>query len=114
MLESVGPLLTPPCPSQKVAGVRNRFQPLQKLPTAKMEIEALADSLFNQMQEREEADVRRLKGVASFISGSQCGWFRSSARNSALTRRINQATLSRSASTLETLLSPTAPVASAP
>ncbi|KAK4701513.1 hypothetical protein P7C70_g4720, partial [Phenoliferia sp. Uapishka_3] len=55
----------------KVSGVRNRFQPLKDLPTNKKEIEDLADTLFKQMTDREEADVARLKGVAAFASGSQ-------------------------------------------
>ncbi|KAL8293238.1 hypothetical protein RQP46_000932 [Phenoliferia psychrophenolica] len=58
----------------KVSGVRNRYMPLKKLPTpkAKVTTEKLALKLFNQLVDREEADVKRLHSVATFISAPEC------------------------------------------
>ncbi|GAA5948668.1 hypothetical protein JCM3765_004967 [Sporobolomyces pararoseus] len=56
----------------KVSGVMNRYAVLKPLPKTQDEIEELAKKLFDQMHEREEADVNRLKGVGDFIRQDQC------------------------------------------
>ncbi|GAA6010329.1 hypothetical protein JCM11491_006270 [Sporobolomyces phaffii] len=56
----------------KVAGVMNRYAVLQELPSTQEEIDEMATKLYEQMYEREEADVNRLKGVADFIRQDQC------------------------------------------
>jgi len=56
----------------KVTGVRNRYAVLKPLPTEQSEIDDMAEELFNQMFEREEADVKRLRGVGDFIRQDQC------------------------------------------
>lgn len=50
----------------------NRYAVLKTLPTTQAEIDELAKDLFNQMHEREEADVNRLKGVGNFIRQDEC------------------------------------------
>ncbi|GAA5876265.1 hypothetical protein JCM16303_007075 [Sporobolomyces ruberrimus] len=56
----------------KLSGVMNRYAVLQPLPTSQVDIDDLAENLFSQMAEREEADVSRLKGVGDFIRQNQC------------------------------------------
>ncbi|KAL8292929.1 hypothetical protein RQP46_000623 [Phenoliferia psychrophenolica] len=62
----------------KVSGVRNRFQPLGKLPQAKEEVEELADALFKQMADREglAAELCTYFGDKSVPNGScgNCTW----------------------------------------
>lgn len=56
----------------KVAGVRMRYLVQKPLPQLDEEIEDLADQLFKQLHDREEADVRRLRSVADFVRGGKC------------------------------------------
>ncbi|KAM0750266.1 ATP-dependent DNA helicase [Meredithblackwellia eburnea MCA 4105] len=56
----------------KAAGVRNRYAPLSDPPETSGEIDNLAEAIFQKMREREDMDVDRLRGVASFISNPQC------------------------------------------
>ncbi|GAA5835323.1 hypothetical protein JCM5353_006734 [Sporobolomyces roseus] len=56
----------------KVSGVRNRYAVLKPLPTEQTEIDDMATELYNQMYQREEADVKRLRGVGDFIRQDQC------------------------------------------
>ncbi|GAA5910366.1 RecQ family ATP-dependent DNA helicase [Sporobolomyces salmoneus] len=55
-----------------VSDVMNRYAVLKALPKDQDEIEELAKKLFDQMHEREEADVNRLKGVGDFIRQDEC------------------------------------------
>lgn len=56
----------------KVAGVRSRYRVLEDLPTAEEDIQQLAEQLFKQLHDREEADVARLRSVAEFVKGGTC------------------------------------------
>ncbi|TNY20349.1 ATP-dependent DNA helicase [Rhodotorula diobovata] len=56
----------------KVAGVRNRYFVLKELPQLDEDIEELADQLFQQLHDREEADVKRLRSVVDFVRGGKC------------------------------------------
>ncbi|GAA5992274.1 hypothetical protein JCM10908_000400 [Rhodotorula pacifica] len=56
----------------KVAGVRMRYRVLQPLPELDEEIEQLAQNLYQQLYDREEADVARLRSVANFVKGGSC------------------------------------------
>ncbi|GAA5925627.1 hypothetical protein JCM1841_004791 [Sporobolomyces salmonicolor] len=56
----------------KVHGLRSRYSILQPLPTSEAELDQLATALYDQMAEREEADVKRLKGVADFVRSGSC------------------------------------------
>ncbi|ORY63806.1 ATP-dependent DNA helicase [Leucosporidium creatinivorum] len=60
------------CCETKVSNVRNRYLPLKKLPTTAAEIDKIADDMFQQMHEREEADVKRLFGTAAFVKRDGC------------------------------------------
>lgn len=59
----------------KVAGVRNRYFVLKELPQLDEDIEELADQLFQQLHDREEADVKRLRSVVDFVRGGKCACF---------------------------------------
>ncbi|GAA5876287.1 hypothetical protein JCM1840_003607 [Sporobolomyces johnsonii] len=60
------------CCEVKVSGPRSRYSILQPLPSSEAEIDQLATALYDQMAGREEADVKRLKGVADFIRSGSC------------------------------------------
>ncbi|GAA5874026.1 hypothetical protein JCM3774_001587 [Rhodotorula dairenensis] len=56
----------------KVAGVRMRYRVLKTLPELDEDIDELAQNLFKQLSDREEADVARLRSVAEFVKGGSC------------------------------------------
>lgn len=56
----------------KVAGVRNRYMPLQKLPRTAAKMDEIADAMFDSMVSREEADVARLYGVCEVVRTAEC------------------------------------------
>ncbi|CDR41594.1 hypothetical protein NBRC10512_007702 [Rhodotorula toruloides] len=56
----------------KVGGVRMRYKIENVLPELDEDIEELANAIFKQLHEREEADVKRLRNVAEFVKGGQC------------------------------------------
>ncbi|GAA6056078.1 hypothetical protein JCM3770_001956 [Rhodotorula araucariae] len=56
----------------KVGGVRNRYFVLKELPQLDEDIEELAGQLYQQLHDREEADVRRLRSVVDFVRGGKC------------------------------------------
>ncbi|GAA5905430.1 hypothetical protein JCM8208_004276 [Rhodotorula glutinis] len=56
----------------KVAGVRNRYLVTGTLPELDEDIDELADKLYQQLHDREEADVKRLRSVVDFVRGGKC------------------------------------------
>ncbi|GAA5936353.1 hypothetical protein JCM3775_006476 [Rhodotorula graminis] len=56
----------------KVAGVRNRYHVTGTLPELDEDIDELADKLYKQLYDREEADVKRLRNVVDFVRGGKC------------------------------------------
>lgn len=56
----------------KVSGVRMRYRVLKHLPELDEDIDELAQKLFQQLHDREEADVARLRSVAKFVRGGSC------------------------------------------
>jgi len=56
----------------KVAGVRNRYHVTAPLPELDEDIDELADKLYQQLHDREEADVKRLRNVVDFVRGGKC------------------------------------------
>lgn len=56
----------------KVAGVRNRYMPLQDLPKTAEKMDKMADAMFESMVSREEADVARLYGVCALVRTPEC------------------------------------------
>ena len=59
----------------KVSGVRMRYRVLKQLPELDEDIDELAQNLFKQLHDREEADVARLRSVAKFVRGGSCTLF---------------------------------------
>ncbi|KAK4700017.1 hypothetical protein P7C70_g6238, partial [Phenoliferia sp. Uapishka_3] len=57
----------------KVAGVQHRYWPTSKpFPATKEEINNLALQLFQNLSDREEADVERLQAIAAYVGGAEC------------------------------------------
>ncbi len=56
----------------KVSGVRMRYRVLKHLPELDEDIDELAQNLFKQLHNREEADVARLRSVAKYVRGGSC------------------------------------------
>ncbi|GAA5971426.1 hypothetical protein JCM8115_000209 [Rhodotorula mucilaginosa] len=56
----------------KVSGVRMRYRVMKHLPELDEDIDELAQNLFKQLHDREEADVVRLRSVAKFVRGGSC------------------------------------------
>jgi hypothetical protein len=59
----------------KVSGVRMRYRVMKHLPELDEDIDELAQNLFKQLHDREEADVVRLRSVAKFVRGGSCTLF---------------------------------------